>query len=423
MRNSGSRILVGVLGAASMLASLSPVGCGSSRQVPEAELVELEKKDDAAFHAEFRAAVDRLFKRIEKRIAESPDKPITIDILALSGGGDYGAFGAGLLVGWKDAPGEFRRPDFDVVTGVSTGSMLAPFAYVGTDESYKAIEDFYRNPRSDWVEMHWPFFFFPTNASFATIPGLTRDIHGALNPEFAKAMAAQSEQGKILLIAASNIDLSKQRYWDMGPLAVQGAKEGNLNEVERRMLASSAIPVVFPPVKIGEFLYVDGGVTANVLLKLDPKAPDGFIQVWRTRFAGKPLPNLRYWIVFNNQVHPAPEVVAERWPSIVSPALAMSIRSGTLAEVRWLASEAMYVNVEYGANIEVRVAAIPDDWRPPVPGDFKKETMDSLAELGQKMGADPTSWTLWCDKAMSNSTAPVAHPEGPTGLPRSTTPN
>ncbi len=413
------------LGAALLAggASLVLSGCsGTSRQIPEAKLRELAEKDDAAFHAEFKEAVQGLFTRVARRAAESPNGEVTMDILAISGGGDYGAFGAGLLVGWKDAPGDMKRPDFDVVTGVSTGAMLAPFAYVGTDESYLTVENFYKNPRPDWVEQHWPFFFMPSNESFATIPGLTRDIRGALDIDFAKAMAAQSEKGKLLLVAASNLDLSKQRYWPLGPYAVQGVKDGNLEEVERRMLASSAIPVVFPPVKIGEFLYCDGGVTANVLLKLDPKDRDGFIQVWRRTFPGKPLPHVRYWIIINNQLHPSPEAVAKSWTSIMSPALAMSVRSGTLAEVRWLTAEAMYVNAEYGGNIEVRVTAIPDDWRPPVKGSFMKETMNSLATLGEKMGADPSTWTVWCNRAMSDSRDVSRPPESPTGLPRSETP-
>jgi hypothetical protein len=66
-----------------------------------------------------------------------------------------------------------------------------------------------------------------------------------------------------------------------------------------------------------------------------------------------------------------------------------------MAEVRWLAAEADYVNAVYGTNIEVRVTAIPDDWRAPVKGDFQKETMESLADLGRLMGADPASWTVW----------------------------
>jgi hypothetical protein len=80
---------------------------------------------------------------------------------------------------------------------------------------------------------------------------------------------------------------------------------------------------------------------------------------------------------------------------VLSPALATSIRSATIAEIRWLAAQADYVSATMNVDIEVRVVSIPNDWRPPVKGDFRKETMNSLADIGRKMGADPASWTLW----------------------------
>jgi hypothetical protein len=90
-----------------------------------------------------------------------------------------------------------------------------------------------------------------------------------------------------------------------------------------------------------------------------------------------------------------PGTVQIRWPNIVGPSLATSVRSATIAEIRWLAAEADYVNAVFGTDIEVRVVAIPDDWRAPVVGQFQEETMRSLSDLGRKMGADPNSWTLW----------------------------
>lgn len=379
-------------------------GCSGQRRVlDDAVLKQMAAEDDAKFREEFKAGVHRLMERIVARADQSPDKNTTIDILAISGGGDWGAFGTGFLIGWGNAPGNMKRPDFDCVTGVSTGALISPFAYVGTDESYRTVENFYRNPKSDWISMHAPFFFLPSNASFATIPGLRRDLTGVIDQKFAAQMAEQSEKGKLLLVAASNLDLSRQRYWHMGPYSIEGAKTGDLDPLHKRLLASSAIPVVFPPVEIDGFLYADGGVTANVLVRLQPHSPDGFLQTWRAKFPGRPFPRVRYWVLINNQIQPPASAVQEKWTEVMSPALAMSVRSGTMAETRWLAAEAMYVNAQFGADIEVRVVAIPNDWRPPVKGDFQKETMDALATLGEKMGADPNSWQLWCSRAMSNT--------------------
>jgi hypothetical protein len=392
-----------IAGLAIALGAMGLAGCsGQSRVLDDEKLKQMAAEDNVRFREEFRDGVHRLMERVTTRMDQPGETNLTIDILAISGGGDYGAFGTGFLVGWGAAPGDFKRPDFDCVTGVSTGALISPFAYVGTDESYKTVENFYRNPKSDWVSMHEPFFL-PWNASFATIPGLNRDLRGVIDQKFVEQMATQADQGKLLLVAASNLDLSRQRYWHMGPYAVEGAKTGDLDPIHKRLLASSAIPVVFPPVEIDGFLYADGGVTANVLVRLQPHSPDGFLQTWRKKFPGRPFPKVRYWVIFNNWMQPPGTAVQQRWTEVMSPALAMSTRSGTMAEIRWLAAEAMYVNAQFGADIEVRVVAIPNDWRAPVKGDFKPETMNALADMGERMGADPKSWQLWCSKAMADT--------------------
>jgi len=214
--------------------------------------------------------------------AAGSDAPV-LNILAMSGGGDWGAFGAGVLVGWgKVSDPALRRPDFDAVTGVSTGAMLAPFAFVGTDEACLTVETFYRNPKKDWTEERGLLFFMPSNPSFMTIPGLTRDLDGVIDEKSVAQMAAQSRAGKVLAISATDLDLGRQRFWEVGTEAQAATVTGNLDRVHHILLASAAIPAVFPPMGVGESIYCDGGVTANVFLKLDWKSPASFIQQWRT---------------------------------------------------------------------------------------------------------------------------------------------
>lgn len=150
---------------------------------------------------------------------------------------------------------------------------------------------------------------------------------------------------------------------------------------------------MFPPVQIGDSYYADGGVTANVFLRLDTRDPNAVLSRWRAAHPDKRL-RVRYWVIVNNQLNHASKTVQMKWPSVLGPSLATAIRSATLAEVRWLAAQADYVNLKYGTDIEVRMVGIPDSWRPPVEGDFKQETMASLADLGRTMGADPNSWKL-----------------------------
>src|ERR1700750_1846627 len=88
-----------------------------------------------------------------------PDPPV-VDILIISGGGDWGAFGTGFLKGWGKIPKSdpMARPDFDIVTGVSTGALIAPFAYIGSEAAIEQIVKLYRNPQPDWVKKRFLFF-------------------------------------------------------------------------------------------------------------------------------------------------------------------------------------------------------------------------------------------------------------------------
>jgi hypothetical protein len=398
MRNPRPHFLkaVAVPAALAIGAMLAVSGCGASKrpEMTDAQFREVSAADTAQSEATFRDAIGRLIARVERE--EKTGAAPVIDILALSGGGDYGAFGAGFLIGWGSVQDPaFRRPQFDVVTGVSTGALLAPFAFVGDDKSLNTVEDFYRNPRADWVHDRGLLFFLPSNASFATIPGLERDIRGVMDAEFVANVADRSRDGALLLVSATDLELGRQKYWSVGAEAEKAQASGDESTMEDMMLASAAIPALFPPRQIGESVYADGGVSANVLLRLDPRNPAGFIQRWKSAHPDRKLPKVRYWVIINNQWSHQPKTVQLKWPSVISPSLATAIRSATLAEVRWLAAQADYVNVKYDADLEVRVVAIPDDWRPPVEGSFVKESMVSLADLGRQLGADPKSWKLW----------------------------
>lgn len=384
---------------AGAVAGVLPGGCGGPGRaiLTDEQLQARASSERAATESTFDAAIERLLARIER---ESDAGECTVDLLALSGGGDYGAFGAGFLVGWgsvKDPA--WMRPDFDAVSGVSTGALIAPFAYVGTNDTCESVEGFYKDPQGDWVLERGPLFFLPSNPSFMTIDGLERDLRKAIGPALIGQMAEASKRGKLLIVGSTDLDLGRPKCWDVGFEAEAAVAKGEPERVQRILMSSAAIPAVFPPMEIDGGLYADGGVTANVLVKLDPRRSDGLLQSWLRSRPGKPFPKVRYWVIINNQLAQAPTTVQTRWPSVISPSLSTAIRSATMAEVRWLAAQADFVNALMGTNIEVRMVAIPDDWRAPVKGDFQRETMESLAELGRRMGADPSSWKLLASPA------------------------
>jgi hypothetical protein len=279
------------------------------------------------------------------------------------------------------------------------------------------VETLYRNPGPRWVELRGPLFFLPSNPSFMTISGLERDVRASIDPAVVAGIAEESRAGRALIIGATNLDLGRQRVWNLGGEAERAQAGGSPDRLCRMLLASAAIPGVFPPVELDGFLYGDGGVTANVLLRLDPSNPEAVFARWRREHPDEPLPRVRFWVIVNNQLSHRPRTVQAKWPAVIGPSLATSIRHATVAEVRWLAAQAGYMNSVFGTDVEVRVVAIPQEWRAPVPGDFQKATMDSLADLGRKMGADPRSWTVWTDRLTVQQAAPGELPPDPEAPP------
>lgn len=385
-------------------------GCGTTRPARTEQQIEALREQDAQeFRETWKAAIERLVDHVAAQSADHSygpaSLPPTVDLLAMSGGGAKGAFGAGLLVGWgQTADLAQRRPDFAAVTGVSTGSMLAPFAFLGTDSDCEVIERLYSNPKPDWVQPRGLLFFMPWDESFERIPGLERDIRAVVDAETVRRIADRAAEGRALGIAATNLDLGTQRIWLLGTEAMRAQQTGDDRRIADLMLASSAIPAAFPPREIDGFLYVDGGVTANILLRLNYHEPDGFFQTWLRKYPDRPLPRIRYWVVINAQLHQPPQTTEPRWPAITASAVGTAVRAATWSDVELLVAHANYFNEAIGGHAEVRLIAIPDEWRAPVKGEFAPETMRSLTELGRSLGADPDSWRVLAAPASSEIT-------------------
>lgn len=319
--------------------------------------------------------------------------PPVWDVLIISGGGDYGAFGAGFLQGWSTCGDEdHRRPDFDMVTGVSTGALIAPFAFVGTPETIKQIDQLYRDPSSDWVIFRGLFAMLPGNSSFLDNRGLARDIKEQVNWDIIREIAKRSQEDKVLLVGATNLDLGTTHIFNLTREAEKAVATNDYDRIHKMLLASAAIPAAFPPVVIDDTLFVDGGTTSNILITTDVNAPWSPIVLAAKEDPTLPIPKLRFWVIINNQLHAVPQVIQPTWPSITSAAVQTAVRSATITALRVLTMEARYVQATLHLDVEVKFVAIPDDWRPPRPGIFQRETMVSLADLGQKLGADPQSW-------------------------------
>ena len=168
---------------------------------------------------------------------------------------------------------------------------------------------------------------------------------------------------------------------------------GDPDRVHRILLASAGIPAIFPARAIGEHLYVDGAITGNILYGARVDQETGVAAQWRAKHGNAPAPRVRYWVIFNNQVRFPPQMTRERWADIMTRATIMATQSATVSAMRHLEAMAELTRRKHGIDVELRVMAVPESWVPPAAGTFHKDVMNSLADLGEKMGADPASWS------------------------------
>ena len=384
--------------AIAALAGAISAGCQSPPSRPErpqGELFAARDAENAGRSRDFNALMDGFLKRAHNKTtmakAGSPTPP-TLDLLIVSGGGDWGAFGAGVLKGWGRVKGEMARPSFDVVTGVSTGALIAPFAFLGDDASIERVVNIYRHPREGLVKSRGLVFFLPNNPSFYTLPGLEDEMREKLDRPLLERIAAEDAGGRNLLVNTTNIDLGEMRAWDVVAETKAALAANEPQRVYSVLLASAGIPAIFPARSIGEYLYVDGAITGNILYGGRAKEEDSFFGRWRAAYPKVSPPRLRYWVIFNNQFRFPPQVTAERWPAIMSRATIMATQTSTMNSMRHLFTLAELVRLKYGADVQVRVMAVPDSFVPAHPDSFNAEVMNTLADIGEKMGADPSSW-------------------------------
>jgi predicted acylesterase/phospholipase RssA len=374
-------------------------GCASVERADRTvqDLVAARRADDLRRATELRGLHETFIARVESKIKAAATAPKgtprpAIDVLVISGGGDWGAFGAGVLKGWGRVRGELARPQFDVVTGVSTGALIAPFAFLGDDQSIDRIVHLYRNPQSDVAVSRGLLFFLPNNPSFYTLPGLERELRTALDRSMIERIAAEASNNRTLLVNTTNIDLGDLRVWDIVAEARMALASNDEDHVRAILLASAGIPAVFPARGIGDYLFVDGAITGNILYAGRTREEESFPARWAERHPRVPLPRIRYWVIFNNQFRFPPQVTPERWPDIMGRATIMATQTSTMNSMRHLFALAEIERLKRNVEFEVRVMAVPDEWVPPKPGTFVAEVMNDLADLGERMGADPTNW-------------------------------
>jgi len=219
--------------------------------------------------AMFEEGLEALKREMAYLGVTDPSQLPPANYLAMSGGGQDGAFGAGLLVGWTETG---TRPEFKLVTGVSTGSLIAPFAFLGPEydpvlkEIYTTIQDSDVYSDRGFTAVFWDDALLDTSPLF----GL---IEGYVNQDMMAKIAAEYEKGRLLLIGTTNLDARRPVIWNIGAIAASG-HPGALELFRKILLASAAMPMAFPPVMIDvevdgvayQEMHVDGGAVAQLFL-------------------------------------------------------------------------------------------------------------------------------------------------------------
>jgi hypothetical protein len=336
--------------------------------------------------------VNRLSREYEAHRATG--EPFVYDVLSISGGGAKGAFGAGFFEGWGEIEsGPFVRPEFDVIAGVSTGALIAPFVFIGTDEAYTSAADFYANPEPNWIKKRGVINFLPSHISMFNNCHLQDTIRRAIAPAMIEALARVADEDRLLLIGTTNLDVGAGHVFNLGEEARQALEDPASDRVAEILLASSSIPGVFPPIEIEGMLYADGGATSNLFMT-DFPGPDGAVARFKARHPEAPLPKVRVWVVVNQQLKPQHAITDTNWISISGRALSTLTSTGQLFALTIVRETVRTARNDRGMDAELYLVSIPNDApRKTTKEMFDQQYMLQLEDLGRKMGADPSSWT------------------------------
>ncbi|MFZ1643167.1 MAG: patatin-like phospholipase family protein [Candidatus Contendobacter sp.] len=308
-----------------------------------------------------------------------------VNFLAVSGGGDDGAFGAGLLVGWS-ATG--TRPEFKGVTGISTGALIAPFAFLGPEED-DTLREVYTAIGPQNILKPRGLLAALTSDALADNSPLFELISRHVNAEFLARIAREyQEKGRLLLIGTTNLDVRRGIVWNMGAIAASGDPKA-LDLFRKILLASAAIPAAFPPVMIDvevngkpyQEMHVDGGAQAQVFLY-----PPRMFDLIRQQGV-KVTPRARsVYIIRNARLDPDWATVERSTLTIAGRAISSLIQTQGLGDLYRIYATAQQDGLDYN------LAYIGADFNAEHKEDFDTTYMRALFDYGYQLGRKGYPW-------------------------------
>lgn len=301
--------------------------------------------------------------------------------LAISGGSDNGAFGAGLLNGWTAAG---TRPQFKVVTGVSTGALSAPFAFLGSDYDSKLEQVYTTISRRDVFKPRGALRGLFSDAMADSSP-LLRMVERHVDQPLLDAIAAEYAKGRLLLIGTTNLDTLEPVVWNM--TAIAASRDPRAPDLFRRiLLASASIPGAFPPVMIDvtvdnvrhQEMHVDGGTIAQVFL-YPPSLPAAIGQPMAAR-------QRTLYLIRNARLDPDWASVQRRTMPIAARAVASLIQTQGVGDLYRIYAASRRDGIDYN------LAYIPASFTVPHTTPFDTGYMRQLYAVGRDMAARGYDW-------------------------------
>ena len=303
--------------------------------------------------------------------------------LAISGGGANGAFGAGLLAGWSAAG---TRPEFTMVTGVSTGALTAPFAFLGSDYDEQLKKVFTTTSTKD-IATKRNVIAVAFGDSMAKTDPLKKLLKKYITVEMIEAIATETKRGRRLFIGTVNLEAGRPVIWNIGSIAASN-REDKVELIHSILLASASIPVAFPPVTIAveadgviyDELHVDGGTGSQVFVY--PAALDWQKITKILKVQGKP----NVYVIRNSFLDPNYLGMKRNLLPIGIRTIDSLIRTQGIGDLYQI-----YALTKRDGN-EFNLAYIPSDFiEKPLEG-FDSVYMSKLFERGYQMGVGGYPW-------------------------------
>lgn len=335
---------------------------------------------------------ESLAESFRQELAAPPGQPAGAlalrgtDVLVLSGGGDNGAFGAGLLSGWTE---HGDRPAFKLVSGISTGALMSPFAFLGPSYD-EPLREVYTTISAKNIFKVKNIFSILTSESIADNQPLAELIAKYVNEKMLADIAVAHRQGRRLFAGTSQLDSQRLVIWDLGAIAASAHPQA-LALCRRILLASSALPAMFPPVYLEvqaggqtyQEMHVDGATAAEAITYEHAVQPLAAAQKIAAPALERPR---RLFIIRNGGLKPEWQEVKPHVLAIMPRALATLIKNQSVGDLYRLYYEARQDGFDY------HLAIIPEDFQATRRENFDTDYMNQLFKRGYEMARRGYPW-------------------------------